>query len=176
MRLPPSPMPRLFCTSRAAFRPTIIQISCKLVKIRRALSRTLYSQPFFTRPHTSCVCVAPPKSIWLFPQHILLTAAYQARTDMTIRRIARKAKLIPENRRRKCRMSSSMTIALLLLVVCFIVRMPIGIGLLVTSFTYLLLTGMDPSIIAEILSIPSTSIQRFKIAVNTNRYKNIFPV
>lgn len=47
-------------------------------------------------------------------------------------------------------MSSSMTIALLLLVICFIVRMPIGIGLLVTSFTYLLLTGMDPSIIAEI--------------------------
>ena len=47
-------------------------------------------------------------------------------------------------------MSSSMTIALLLLVICFIVRMPIGIGLLVTSFTYLLLTGTDPSIIAEI--------------------------
>lgn len=35
---------------------------------------------------------------------------------------------------------------------------------------------VSPSIIAEILSIPSMSIHRFKINVNTNRYKKIFPV
>ena len=35
---------------------------------------------------------------------------------------------------------------------------------------------VSPSIIAEILSIPSTSIHRFKINVNANKYKNIFPV
>lgn len=47
-------------------------------------------------------------------------------------------------------MSNSMIIALVLLAVCFIIRMPIGIGLIITSFTYMLLIGQDPSIIAEV--------------------------
>lgn len=47
-------------------------------------------------------------------------------------------------------MSTQMTIALLILVLCFIIRMPIGLGLLVTSFSYMLMIGRDPSIIAEV--------------------------
>ena len=48
-----------------------------------------------------CVCSAPQKLIWLFPKRILLETAYYIRTDMIVKRIARNAKLIPENRRKK---------------------------------------------------------------------------
>ena len=44
------------------------------------------------------VCSAPQKLIWLFPKRILLETTYYIRTDMTVKRIARNAKLIPENR------------------------------------------------------------------------------
>ena len=48
-----------------------------------------------------CVCFALQKLIWLFPKRILLETTYYIRTDMTVKRIVRNAKLIPENRRRK---------------------------------------------------------------------------
>ena len=49
-------------------------------------------------------------------------------------------------------MSQAMTLAICLLVVCFVIRMPIAIGMLLSSGLYLILTGADVSLVAEIFS------------------------
>lgn len=49
-------------------------------------------------------------------------------------------------------MSQAMVLALLLLVVCFIIQMPIAIGMLLSSGLYLILTGSDVSMVVEIFS------------------------
>ncbi len=49
-------------------------------------------------------------------------------------------------------MSYQMIIALAILVVAFIVKMPIGIGMLISATSYLLAKGMDMSIVVEIFS------------------------
>ncbi len=49
-------------------------------------------------------------------------------------------------------MSYQMTIALTILVVAFVVKMPIGTGMLVSSIAYLALKGMDTSIVVEVFS------------------------
>jgi len=49
-------------------------------------------------------------------------------------------------------MSYQMTIALAFLVIAFIVKMPIGIGMLISATSYLMLKGMDMSIVVEIFS------------------------
>ena len=45
-----------------------------------------------------------------------------------------------------------MTVAIVLLIVCFIIRLPIAIGMLISSGLYLILTGADVSLVAEIFS------------------------
>ena len=42
-------------------------------------------------------------------------------------------------------MSHAMMISLGLLVVCFVIRMPIAIGMIISSTLYLAVKGMDPS-------------------------------
>ncbi|MCI8852985.1 MAG: TRAP transporter large permease [Lachnospiraceae bacterium] len=49
-------------------------------------------------------------------------------------------------------MSHAMTVAIVLLIVCFIIRLPIAIGMLISSGLYLILTGADVSLVAEIFS------------------------
>ncbi|MCE1197089.1 TRAP transporter large permease, partial [bacterium] len=49
-------------------------------------------------------------------------------------------------------MSYQMIIALAILVVAFVVKMPIGIGMLISATSYLLAKGMDMSIVVEIFS------------------------
>ncbi|MCI8995520.1 MAG: TRAP transporter large permease [Lachnospiraceae bacterium] len=49
-------------------------------------------------------------------------------------------------------MSHAMTAAIVLLIVCFIIRLPIAIGMLISSGLYLILTGADVSLVAEIFS------------------------
>lgn len=49
-------------------------------------------------------------------------------------------------------MSWQMILALAILVVAFIVKMPIGIGMLISAASYLLAKGMDMSIVVEIFS------------------------
>lgn len=49
-------------------------------------------------------------------------------------------------------MSHAMILALCLLVVCFVIRMPIAIGMMVSSALYLALSGSDISMVVEIFS------------------------
>lgn len=49
-------------------------------------------------------------------------------------------------------MSYQMIIALAVLIIAFIVKMPIGIGMLISATSYLALKGMDMSIVVEIFS------------------------
>ena len=49
-------------------------------------------------------------------------------------------------------MSYQMVIALAILVLAFIIKMPIGIGMLISATSYLLAKGMDMSIVVEIFS------------------------
>ncbi|MHB0897174.1 MAG: TRAP transporter large permease [Spirochaetales bacterium] len=49
-------------------------------------------------------------------------------------------------------MSYQMIIALAILVVAFVVKMPIGIGMLISATSYLLAKGMDMSIVVEVFS------------------------
>ena len=49
-------------------------------------------------------------------------------------------------------MSHAMIYALILLVLCFIIRMPIAIGMIISSTLYLALKGLDPSVVVEIFT------------------------
>ena len=49
-------------------------------------------------------------------------------------------------------MSHAMMISLGLLVVCFVIRMPIAIGMIISSTLYLAVKGMDPSVVVEIFT------------------------
>lgn len=49
-------------------------------------------------------------------------------------------------------MSHAMMISLGLLVVCFAIRMPIAIGMIISSTLYLAVKGMDPSVVVEIFT------------------------
>ena len=49
-------------------------------------------------------------------------------------------------------MSHAMMISLGLLVVCFLIRMPIAIGMIISSTLYLAVKGMDPSVVVEIFT------------------------
>ena len=49
-------------------------------------------------------------------------------------------------------MSHAMMISLGLLVLCFVIRMPIAIGMIISSTLYLAVKGMDPSVVVEIFT------------------------